>query len=281
MRWRHWKAVREGSKSPLQLYDLTSDPTESRNVAESNPQVIAEITKKVPSFNYKNVEAIAIPNADILNALKSKNVDCGILIDPIWVPLKGDPAYVQVATQTPGEPVGIMAYGKRLLQDRKDIGDAFARAYIRTVNTYYQGDYHKYPTVLAALFSVALLFPVALSAQGAFGRLNGTVFDNTGGAIPGVTVVLNDEQTRQTQTTVTTGTGAFVFPQVQPGRYTVTLTHLRTLARLSEPGGLALLASDIATEEMAPLQGVDENSDLRDAVRSSKTAGGFNINNCV
>jgi arylsulfatase A-like enzyme len=45
VRWRHWKAVREGSKSPLQLYDLTSDPTESRNVAERNPQVVAEITK--------------------------------------------------------------------------------------------------------------------------------------------------------------------------------------------------------------------------------------------
>ena len=44
-----------------------------------------------------------------------------------------------------------MAYGKRLLQDRKDIGDAFARAYIRTVNTYYQGDYHKDPKVMAEI----------------------------------------------------------------------------------------------------------------------------------
>ena len=112
---------------------------------------IAEITKKVPTFNYKNVEAIAIPNADILNAVKSKNVDCGILIDPIWVPLKDDPAYVQVATQTPGEPVGVMVYGKRLLQDRKDIGDAYAWAYIRTVNTYYQGDYHKDAKVMAEI----------------------------------------------------------------------------------------------------------------------------------
>jgi hypothetical protein len=49
----------------------------------------------------------------------------------------------------------------------------------------------------------------------------------------------------------------------QAASYTVTLTHLRTLARLTEPGGLALLASDIATEQMAPLQGVDEHSDCR------------------
>jgi len=112
---------------------------------------VAEILKKVPTFNYKGVEVQAIPSNDILNAVKSKNVDCGILLDPIWVQVKDDPTFVQVATQTPGEPLGIMAYGKRLLQDRKDIGDAFARAYIRTVNTYYQADYHKDPKVMAEI----------------------------------------------------------------------------------------------------------------------------------
>jgi NitT/TauT family transport system substrate-binding protein len=110
---------------------------------------VAEILKKVPTFNYKGVEVQAIPSTDILNAIKSKAVDCGILLDPIWVQVKDDPTMVQVATQTPGEPLGIMAYGKRLLQDRKDIGDAFARAYIRTINTYFAGDYHKDPKVMA------------------------------------------------------------------------------------------------------------------------------------
>jgi ABC-type nitrate/sulfonate/bicarbonate transport system substrate-binding protein len=105
----------------------------------------------VPTFNYKAVEVQAIPSNDILAAIKSKNVDCGILLDPIWVSVKDDPTFVQVATQTPGEPLGLMAYGKRLLQDRKDIGDAFARAYIRTVNTYYQGDYHKDAKVMAEI----------------------------------------------------------------------------------------------------------------------------------
>jgi NitT/TauT family transport system substrate-binding protein len=93
----------------------------------------------------------AIPSNDILAAVRSKNVDCGILLDPIWVQVKDDPTMVQVATQTPGEPLGIYAYGKRLLQDRKDLGDAFARAFIRTVNTYYQGDYHKDPKVMAEI----------------------------------------------------------------------------------------------------------------------------------
>ena len=49
------------------------------------------------------------------------------------------------------------------------------------------------------------------------------MFDNTGGVLPGVLVTLRNELTEQAQTTTTTETGAFLFPQVQPGRYTVTM----------------------------------------------------------
>src|SRR5688572_11497516 len=63
---------------------------------------VAEILKKVPTFNYKAVEVQAIPSNDILPAIRSKNVDCGILLDPIWVAVKDDTTFVQVATQTPG-----------------------------------------------------------------------------------------------------------------------------------------------------------------------------------
>lgn len=45
--------------------------------------------------------------------------------------------------------------------------------------------------------------------------------------------------------------------------YTVTLTHLRTLARLTEPGSRAVFATDIATEPMAPLRELDDSADLR------------------
>ena len=82
---------------------------------------------------------------------------------------------------------------------------------------------HLFKTPLAALATVAL-WGAVVSAQASFGRLAGTVFDNTGGVLPGVTVTLDNALTGQSQTATTAETGAFLFPQVQPGIYTVTMT---------------------------------------------------------
>jgi hypothetical protein len=73
------------------------------------------------------------------------------------------------------------------------------------------------------MFVFVVVWSLATSAQSSFGRLAGTVFDDTGAVLPGATVTLTSEQTTQTQTTTSTETGAFLFPQVPPGRYTVTL----------------------------------------------------------
>ncbi len=62
--------------------------------------------------------------------------------------------------------------------------------------------------------------------------------------------------------------------------YTVTLTHLRTLARLTQPGGRVVLASDIATEAMAPLQGIDAHTDFRPLLARLISSGDvFNVVN--
>jgi hypothetical protein len=50
----------------------------------------------------------------------------------------------------------------------------------------------------------------------------------------------------------------------QAASYTLNLTHLRTLSLLAKPGqGVALLVSDVATEQMAPLSGSRARGDFR------------------
>jgi hypothetical protein len=78
------------------------------------------------------------------------------------------------------------------------------------------------PLLCAALALV--VFGAVASAQSSFGRLAGTVFDTGGGVLPGVVVTLTSEQTGQVQTALTGDSGAFLFPQIQPGLYTVTMT---------------------------------------------------------
>ena len=55
--------------------------------------------------------------------------------------------------------------------------------------------------------------------------------------------------------------------------YTLTLTHLRTLAALTRPGGHAILATDAATEQMAPLARLGSDVDWLDLLRSLAVSG--------
>jgi Carboxypeptidase regulatory-like domain len=76
-------------------------------------------------------------------------------------------------------------------------------------------------TRVCAAMILALAMASAASAQTTLGRLAGTVLDQSGGVLPGATVTLTSVQTNQVQTTVTSETGAFLFPQVAVGTYKV------------------------------------------------------------
>jgi hypothetical protein len=51
-------------------------------------------------------------------------------------------------------------------------------------------------------------------------------------------------------------------PLFSAASYTLSLTHLRTLSALLSPGGRALLVSDAANEQMAPLGALDPDANL-------------------
>ncbi len=90
-------------------------------------------------------------SADVLTALQNGGVDSAWLLDPVWRKVDGKPGYAFLGGQPRGEPLGGMLYGRALLQDDMDAGVALLRAYIRTVNTYFAGDYKKDATFVTYL----------------------------------------------------------------------------------------------------------------------------------
>src|SRR5579859_5176174 len=74
--------------------------------------------------------------------------------------------------------------------------------------------------VLATILGV-LLFSAALFAQGSFGRILGTVTDQTGAVLPGATVSVIDTQRGLTRTLTTDAAGEYNAPTLIPGTYTV------------------------------------------------------------
>src|SRR6202521_5405471 len=75
---------------------------------------------------------------------------------------------------------------------------------------------HVLPTTLGVL-----LFSVSLFAQGNFGRILGTVSDQSGAVIPGATVSIIDTQRGLARTLTTDAAGEYNAPNLIPGIYTV------------------------------------------------------------
>ena len=67
-----------------------------------------------------------------------------------------------------------------------------------------------------------LLFSAAASVAQTTGTIEGTVTDQGGGALPGVTVEIASPNLQGTRTATTSASGAYRFPTLPPGAYTIT-----------------------------------------------------------
>ncbi len=75
---------------------------------------------------------------------------------------------------------------------------------------------------LCSIAAVALwLLPTSVSAQTLYGSVTGTVTDDSGGAVPGVTITLSNESTGLQLDTVTDDQGLYTVRNVLPGTYTL------------------------------------------------------------
>ena len=72
-------------------------------------------------------------------------------------------------------------------------------------------------TLAWLLAAVLALYPATSSAQQLTGTLSGTAYDQSGAVIPNANVVLKDQASGNTRTTVTGTDGHFVITAVQPG----------------------------------------------------------------
>jgi len=90
-------------------------------------------------------------SADAFLALETGAFNLAYLIDPYWRQAAADPdQYVQLLVADK-IPYSGWFFGDDLLNQRPEVGDAFIRAYIRTINTYLDGDYYADPEIVALL----------------------------------------------------------------------------------------------------------------------------------
>src|SRR3954447_10268567 len=76
---------------------------------------------------------------------------------------------------------------------------------------------------VCTILTAVCLFTNSASAQTNAGMITGQVADATGAAIPGAEVVLTDAQTGVRTTVTSEGNGNFIYPSVQPSKYTITV----------------------------------------------------------
>ncbi len=75
--------------------------------------------------------------------------------------------------------------------------------------------------LLLALVAIAWLAPAAADAQATRGALLGTITDQSGAALPGITVTAIETRTNVSYDTVTNATGNYTFPNIPEGVYNV------------------------------------------------------------
>jgi hypothetical protein len=122
----------------------------------------------------------------------------------------------------------------------------------------------------------ALMFGLMLLLASAFGQttsasLSGTVHDQSGGAIPGASIKAVDTRTNLSVQTISGVDGAFAFPSLQPGTYTVEveLTGFKKYQRTN----IVLNAADKASTGVITL----EVGGITDTVSVSADMGAMQV----
>src|ERR1039458_1632158 len=78
---------------------------------------------------------------------------------------------------------------------------------------------------LGAALLLSVLAPISLRGQTGYGTILGRVTDQSGAVVPGATVTSRNEDTNVSNVTQANGDGEYVFPNLIPGAYEVTVSQ--------------------------------------------------------
>src|SRR5438309_7996939 len=140
--------------------------------------------------------------------------------------------------------------------------------------------------ILQLLGITAGLFLISLSAfsQASQGTIQGTVFDQTGGVIPGATVTVIDVARGVTRALSTDSAGQYVAPSLNPGTYTVraeakgfrTIEHSGVLVEVGQT-----IRVDLTVQPGEQTQTVTVTGELPEIDTTDSTLGGTVSNQAV
>jgi NitT/TauT family transport system substrate-binding protein len=105
-------------------------------------------------MSISDVSFQTLPAADVVTSLLNGGLDAAWVLDPLWLQLEEKPGLSLLSGPVLGEPIGGVLFGPNLLGDRRDAGEAFTRAVVRTINTSFAGDYKSDPTFVEELAGV-------------------------------------------------------------------------------------------------------------------------------
>ena len=92
-----------------------------------------------------------LPIADLATALELGSVDAAWLNSPAHLPFEERGTATRVASYEGSEVATGFAFGPRLLREEPEVGQAFIRALMRTIQTHLTADYKSNPEIVAAL----------------------------------------------------------------------------------------------------------------------------------
>src|SRR5262245_31294306 len=135
------------------------------------------------------------------------------------------------------------------------------------------------PFRTALLGAMLFVFAATTSQAQTTGSINGTVADNTGGLLPGVTVTASSPALMGVQTTVTNETGAYRFPAVPPGTYSLTyeLAGFSTVRREGIVVNLGFAATVNVPLQVASLEETVTVTGASPVVDVTNTTTNFNV----